>query len=211
VKQNRVNGNCWPFEIATGGMVRTGRIGNRQSGVMGYTYGNDAVEQSNPKGWRTGSCLNAAGASHHALWGPDGRATVPSPHPAAGKPPLRMSRQERPCRLRNVHDTLQVQAKWRSRPGSVPSRYKQRRGRRCHSGTRRFRKTAPRHLAASDRPSGTVIQALRYLGPTQVTPQRLATLRQVLPPEARARLAKDAGLAPAWMRPSPAHPHRARL
>ena len=30
--------------------VRTGRIGNRQTGVMGYTYGDDAVEQSNPNG-----------------------------------------------------------------------------------------------------------------------------------------------------------------
>jgi hypothetical protein len=65
----------------------------------------------------------------------------------------------------------------------------------------RFRNTAPRHLAASDRASGTVIQALRYLGQKQVTPERIETLRQVLPPEARARLAKDAGLAPAWMRP----------
>ena len=31
--------------------------------------------------------------------------------------------------------------------------------------------------------------------------ERIETLRQILPPEARARLAKDAGLAPAWMRP----------
>lgn len=65
----------------------------------------------------------------------------------------------------------------------------------------RFRNTAPRHLAASDRVSGTVIQALRYLGSKQVTPERIATLRQVLLPEDRARLAKDTGLAPAWMRP----------
>ena len=65
----------------------------------------------------------------------------------------------------------------------------------------RFRNTAPRHLAAADRVSGTVIQALRYLGPEQVTPERIATLRQVLCLEDRARLAKDAGLAPAWMRP----------
>jgi hypothetical protein len=64
-----------------------------------------------------------------------------------------------------------------------------------------FRNTAPRHLAASDRASGTVIQALRYLGPKQMTPEHIETLRQVLPPEARARLAKDAVLAPAWMRP----------
>ncbi len=65
----------------------------------------------------------------------------------------------------------------------------------------RFRNAAPRHLAAAGRVSGTVIQALRYLGPKQVTPERIETLRQVLPPEDRARLAKDAGLAPAWMRP----------
>jgi hypothetical protein len=64
-----------------------------------------------------------------------------------------------------------------------------------------FRNTAPRHLAASNRASGTVIQALRYLGPKHVTSERIETLRQVLPPKARARLAKDAGLAPAWMRP----------
>jgi hypothetical protein len=64
-----------------------------------------------------------------------------------------------------------------------------------------FRNTAPRNLAAADRPSGTVIQALRYLGPREITPERIATLREVLPPEAKARLAKDVGLAPAWMRP----------
>lgn len=65
----------------------------------------------------------------------------------------------------------------------------------------RFRNTAPRYLAAADRVSGTVIQALRYLGPKQMTPGRIATLRQVLSSDDRARLAKDAGLAPAWMRP----------
>lgn len=65
----------------------------------------------------------------------------------------------------------------------------------------RFRHAAPRHLAAADRVSGTVIQALRHLGPEQVTSERIATLREVLGPEDRARLAKDVGLAPAWMRP----------
>jgi hypothetical protein len=42
--------------------------------------------------------------------------------------------------------------------------------------------------------------ALRYLGPKQLTPELIEILRQVLPPEARARLAKGVGLAPAWMR-----------
>jgi hypothetical protein len=65
----------------------------------------------------------------------------------------------------------------------------------------RFRKTAPRHLAAADRTSGTVIQALRYLGQAQVTPERLATLRQVLSAADRVQLGKDLAFAPAWMRP----------
>lgn len=64
-----------------------------------------------------------------------------------------------------------------------------------------FRKTSPRNLAASDRVSGTVIQALRYLGSKQITAERIETLRQVLPAKDRAQLVKDAGLAPAWMRP----------
>jgi predicted transcriptional regulator of viral defense system len=64
----------------------------------------------------------------------------------------------------------------------------------------RFRKTAPRNFVA-DPTSATVIQALRHLGQRHITPTRIATLRRVLPLEARQRLRQDLSLAPAWMRP----------
>ncbi len=64
-----------------------------------------------------------------------------------------------------------------------------------------LRKAAPRQLALAGSMSGTVIQALRYLGRDHITPARVATLRKVLKPEDRRRLPKDARFAPVWMRP----------
>lgn len=64
-----------------------------------------------------------------------------------------------------------------------------------------LRKAAPRHLALAGRMSGTVIQALRFIGEPHVTPARIATLRRVLKAEDRRRLRQDARFAPAWMRP----------
>ncbi|MFA5916561.1 MAG: hypothetical protein WC830_23695, partial [Burkholderiales bacterium] len=49
------------------------------------------------------------------------------------------------------------------------------------------------------RASGLVISALRYLGKSHVTPERLAHLRKVLSPADRKRLLADLPHAPAWM------------
>jgi len=58
---------------------------------------------------------------------------------------------------------------------------------------------APSRLRAHDRMSGLVIQALRYLGKTQVTEDRVKQLRQLLSPKDRRQLLKDLPLAPVWM------------
>jgi hypothetical protein len=65
----------------------------------------------------------------------------------------------------------------------------------------RFRRTTPRNMATSGRISGAVIQALRYLGKANITPERIATLRTLLKAGDRRALLKDSLLAPAWMRP----------
>ena len=58
---------------------------------------------------------------------------------------------------------------------------------------------APSRLRAHDRMSGLVIQALRYLGKTHVTADRVKQLRQLLSPKDRRQLLKDLPLAPVWM------------
>ena len=65
--------------------------------------------------------------------------------------------------------------------------------------TVQLRRTTPRNMAAAGRSSGLVIQALRYLGPEHVTPERTAQLRRTLPPDDRRALLKDLTLAPTWM------------
>ena len=65
--------------------------------------------------------------------------------------------------------------------------------------TVQLRRTTPRNMAAAGRSSGLVIQALRYLGPDHVTPERIARLRRTLPTDDRRVLLKDLTLAPAWM------------
>ena len=65
--------------------------------------------------------------------------------------------------------------------------------------TVQLRRTTPRNMAAAGRSSGLVIQALRYLGPDHVTPQRIAQLQRILPTDDRRALLKDLTLAPAWM------------
>ena len=64
-----------------------------------------------------------------------------------------------------------------------------------------LRRTTPRNMAAAGRLSGLLVQALRALGEGHVTPARVAHLRRTLPAAARRGLARDQGLAPAWMRP----------
>lgn len=64
-----------------------------------------------------------------------------------------------------------------------------------------FRKRSQRKMAAGEA-SGLVMAAFRSLGREHVTPERLAHLRQLLPPADRRRLLQDLRFAPAWM-----HPH----
>lgn len=62
-----------------------------------------------------------------------------------------------------------------------------------------LKRTTPRQMAAAGRTSGLVIQALRSLGPGQMTPQRMDTLRRTIPAEQRQTLLDDVTLAPGWM------------
>ena len=64
-----------------------------------------------------------------------------------------------------------------------------------------FKRTSPRNMAAANRASGLLIQALKNLGASHVTPQRLAHLRKTLPITERKKLLTDLALAPTWMQP----------
>jgi len=63
-----------------------------------------------------------------------------------------------------------------------------------------LRHTTPRNIAAADRLSGLLIQALRHIGKDQVTDEQITQLRKSLPMDQRRALIKDLNLAPAWMR-----------
>ena len=67
--------------------------------------------------------------------------------------------------------------------------------------TIQLRRTTPRNMAAADRLSGLLIQALREFGEEQITPARIAHLKRTLPADKRRELLKDLRLAPAWMHP----------
>jgi len=75
--------------------------------------------------------------------------------------------------------------------------------RSIHAGPMRIvlKHTSPRDMAASKRTSGTVIQALKSLGPRHITPERLEHLRKTIPLPKRQELLDDLHLAPSWMRP----------
>ena len=62
-----------------------------------------------------------------------------------------------------------------------------------------LKRTTPRNMAAAGRLSAMLIQAFRNLGTTNITPQRIAHLRQSLPAAQRATLLQDIALAPEWM------------
>jgi hypothetical protein len=64
-----------------------------------------------------------------------------------------------------------------------------------------LRRTTPKNMATAGRPSGLVIQALRYLKKDGVTDDHIATLKRILPDADRERLWKDRIYAPAWMHP----------
>ena len=59
--------------------------------------------------------------------------------------------------------------------------------------------TTPRHMATAGRLSGTVIQALRWLGKRHVNDATIGTLRRRLSAADRQQLLKDLRHAPAWI------------
>jgi hypothetical protein len=62
-----------------------------------------------------------------------------------------------------------------------------------------LRRAMPRMMAAAGRMTGLVIAGLRYVGKANITPERVAHLRQLLSPADRRQLLADIPLAPAWM------------
>ena len=69
------------------------------------------------------------------------------------------------------------------------------------STTIQLRRTTAKNMAAAGRLSGLLIQALREIGKENVTPERRAHLKRILPAKKRKELVKDIKLAPAWMHP----------
>ena len=62
-----------------------------------------------------------------------------------------------------------------------------------------LKRTTPRNMAPAGRISGTVIQALRFIGEKHINDAHIAHLKALLPEEDRARLHKDRVYAPGWM------------
>ncbi len=62
-----------------------------------------------------------------------------------------------------------------------------------------LKQTTPRNMATAGRISGTVIQALRWLGQRHVDDAVIAKLRRNLKPKDKATLLQDASYAPAWV------------
>lgn len=59
--------------------------------------------------------------------------------------------------------------------------------------------TTPRNMETAGRISGTVIQALRWLGKEHVTPEVVRKLKQILDARAKKQLLADARFAPEWI------------
>lgn len=64
-----------------------------------------------------------------------------------------------------------------------------------------LRRTMPRGMRAAGRISGTVIQALRHIGKSRITPAHIQTLKKRLSAAEKKQVMKDRFLAPGWMRP----------
>jgi hypothetical protein len=62
-----------------------------------------------------------------------------------------------------------------------------------------LKRTTTKNMATADRMTGTLIQALRFLGKDKVGPEAVEILRRRLSPEDKAQLVSDIPLAPAWM------------
>ncbi len=59
--------------------------------------------------------------------------------------------------------------------------------------------TTPRNMATAGRKSGTIIQALRYLGKDQVDDRVISILRRQISDEERPKIHKDLRHAPEWI------------
>ena len=64
-----------------------------------------------------------------------------------------------------------------------------------------LRRTTPRNMATAGKISGTLIQALRYIGKKRLTPAHRQTLARRLSAADKRQLFKDRLHAPGWMRP----------
>lgn len=75
--------------------------------------------------------------------------------------------------------------------------------RRVRLGRREIilKNTTPRNMATAGRISGTVIQALRFIGQKQVNDAHVAHLRKILSAEDKVQLHKDRIYAPDWLHP----------
>ena len=62
-----------------------------------------------------------------------------------------------------------------------------------------LKRTTPRNMATAGRISGTVIQALRWLGQRHTDDQTTDTLKRRLGPKDKAQLMKDIHYAPIWI------------
>ena len=62
-----------------------------------------------------------------------------------------------------------------------------------------LKRTTPRHMATAGRISGTVIQALRWLGQRHVDDRVMSILRKRLDAKGKAQLLKDIHYAPIWI------------
>jgi len=65
--------------------------------------------------------------------------------------------------------------------------------------TIQLRRTTAKNMAMAGRLSGLLIQALRELGKENVTNERLAHLKRIIPADKRLELLKDIRFAPEWM------------
>ena len=65
-----------------------------------------------------------------------------------------------------------------------------------------LKRGSPRRLAGAGKVAGTVLQALRYLGPGRVNRRAIAHLREHLPESERQALGEIRNQAPEWMRPA---------
>jgi hypothetical protein len=62
-----------------------------------------------------------------------------------------------------------------------------------------LQRTTPRNMATAGRKSGTIIQALRYLGKDQVDDRVMSILRRQISDEERPKIHKDLRHAPEWI------------